>query len=209
MSNLDSILREIHQRSSSGKYKNLSNDMPKSFYVYGETNYDALEAIVGTFKDYFNSNTVFYDLGSGTGKIPIHIGLKYRVKKSVGIEISPQRCSFIEDIKEEYPDLDYSNISILNESFLESNIEDATVVYFDNTMYTDPIYESKVYSRIPLGCLVLSRKDIFDTGKHINDPKYASSYGKKYVYHHIKENEISQETIDYWIDIRNNFNITS
>jgi len=209
MSNLDSILREIHQRSSSGKYKNLSNDMPSSFYVYGETNYDATEAIVETFKGYFNNNTVFYDLGSGTGKIPIHVGLKYKVKKSVGIEISPQRCSFINDIKKEYPDLDYSNISILNESFLESNIEDATVVYFDNTMYTDLVYESKVYSRIPLGCLVLSRKDIFNIGGYINDPKYASSYGKKYLYHHIKEDEITQEKIDYQIEIRNKSNITS
>lgn len=203
MSNLDSILREIHQKNYGGKYKNLSNDIPGTFYVYGETNYGALEAIIDTFKEYFNNNTVFYDLGSGLGKIPIHIGLKYKVKKSVGIEISPQRCSFIEDIKEEYPDLDYSNISILNESFLESNIEDATVVYFDNTMYTDPIYESKVYSRIPLGCLVLSRKDIFDIGEYVKGLKYSSSYGKKYVYYHIKENEIPQEKIDRRIEIRN------
>ena len=209
MSDIDLILKEIHEKNSKGKYSNKSNEIDASFYVYGETNYNATEAIIETFKEYFNNEAIFYDLGSGTGKIPIHVGLKYKVKKSVGIEISPQRCSFIDDIKKEYSDLDYSNISILNESFLESNIEDATVLYFDNTMYTDPIYESKIYSRIPLGCLIISRKDIFNRAISIEDNKYITSYGKRRIFHHIKKDEISQKEIDFKIKIRRKANITS
>lgn len=202
MNDLDTILREIHLRSSRGKYTNTSKDIKSSYYVYGESNYDAIEAIVRSFREYFNKDTIFYDLGSGVGKIPIHIGLKYKVKKSIGIEISPQRCKFINDIKIDYPELEYSNISILTESFLESNLNDATVIYFDNTMYTDPIYESKVYSRIPNGCLIISRKDIFNRGKAIKGPQYRTSYNKDIIYHHTKENEISQEEIDKILELK-------
>lgn len=203
MTNLDDILKEIHLKQSRGKYTNTSKDLPHSYYVYGESNYVAVEAIVNRFKDYFNESCVFYDLGSGTGKIPIHIGLKYNIKKSIGIEISPQRCSFLEDIKLEYPNLEYSNISILNESFLESDLKDATVVYFDNTMYTDPIYESKAYSKIPIGCLIISRKDIFDRGEKVMGREFLTSYNKESILYHIKNSEIQQEEIDKKIKLRN------
>jgi len=193
---LDVILKEIHAIKSRGKYSNQTVGLEVKHLVYGESNFDAIDAIVEKFKDYFNSTTIFYDLGSGTGKIPIHIGLKYKVFKSVGIEYSKERCLFIDDIKIDYPDLDYSNISILNESFFDSDISDATVIYIDNTMYNDPIYESKMYSKIPDGCFVISRKDIFDRCESDIKDEYLTSYGKKSIYYHTKDGEISRPSID-------------
>lgn len=61
---------------------------------YGEIGYDSVEEIIKTFQDYFNENTVFYDLGSGLGKLVIHIGLRCNVKKSCGIEYSVERYNY-------------------------------------------------------------------------------------------------------------------
>ena len=59
--------------------------------VYGEVTKKGTNSIVKKFKEYFNKDTVFYDLGSVLSKMVIHIGLEYGVKKSVGIEFSKER----------------------------------------------------------------------------------------------------------------------
>lgn len=196
MNNLDEVLREIHSQKSRGIYSNKTKGLNTRYFVYGETNFSAIESIVNRFKEYFNEDAVFYDLGSGTGKIPIHIGLKYKVKKSVGIEFSKERCKFISDIKEKYPNLDYSNISILNESFFDSDISDATIIYLDNTMYTEPDYEYPIYNKIPDGCMIIHRKQIFNRGKGEIDDMYKTSYGKNIIYHHVKKDNITESEIE-------------
>lgn len=88
----DEILNQLYENKNSGIWK-VNKDVfeePKHS-VYGESKREAVDYIVDNLKEHFNKNTVFYDFGSGTGKMVIHVGVKYGIKKSVGIELSPER----------------------------------------------------------------------------------------------------------------------
>ncbi len=122
---------------------------------YGETGFDSIESIVNELNEHFNENTVFYDIGSGLGKIVYHIGLKYNVKKSCGIEYSKERYQYSLSTKERF-NIDANNIIFINKNVLECDISDATVIYTDNTLFPRNINES-IYKIIPKGCLVISR----------------------------------------------------
>lgn len=124
---------------------------------YGETGFNSIEKIVESFRDSFNKDTVFYDLGSGTGKIVYHIGLLHGVKKSCGIEYSKERHELGQLLKEKYDLPNNENVILLNENILECDISDATVIYCDNTLFPKNINDS-IYNIIPSGCLVISRQ---------------------------------------------------
>ncbi|KTD20193.1 hypothetical protein [Legionella londiniensis] len=54
-------------------------------YLYGEIDFVSFIALLSLAKP--NSETVFYDLGSGTGKAVIACAMVFKVKKSFGIEL--------------------------------------------------------------------------------------------------------------------------
>jgi hypothetical protein len=157
--------------------------------VYGETGFNSIESIIKEFNEFFNENTVFYDIGSGLGKIVYHIGLKYNVKKSCGIEYSKERYDCSLKIRENF-NIKANNITFLNANVLECNILDATVIYTDNTAFPKNINDL-IYKKIPKGCLVISRnffkeamqnKEIIK--KNINDS--STNYGTNSLYFFIK-----------------------
>ena len=126
--------------------------------VYGEVTKKGTNSIVNKFKKYFNSNTVFYDLGSGLSKMVIHIGLEYGVKKSVGIEYSEERHQGGLDLKEKYaPNKD--NIDIICGNAIKKDLSDATVVYMDNTVFPDDVTR-QIYEILPPKTLVLYKKEL-------------------------------------------------
>jgi SAM-dependent methyltransferase len=57
--------------------------------IYGEINHQALNKLI----DYLalTENDVFYDLGSGVGKVVLHVAMCSPVKKAVGVELSLAR----------------------------------------------------------------------------------------------------------------------
>lgn len=127
---------------------------------YGETGYSSIELLVKQYSDYFNQDTVFYDLGSGVGKIVIHIGVKYKPKKSCGIEFSKERYLKSLDLLKNFNDVD--NINFINDNILNCDLSDATVIYTDNTLFPTNI-DSLIYQLIPENCLVISRKQFKDS----------------------------------------------
>jgi SAM-dependent methyltransferase len=129
---------------------------------YGETGFDSIEAIINNFKDKFNDDTIFYDLGSGFGKIVYHIGLLHNVKKSCGIEYSKERHEIALSFNKKYDLPVAENIILINGNILDYDISDATVIYFDNTLFPQSINDS-IYKMIPKGCLVISRQQFKDS----------------------------------------------
>ncbi len=127
---------------------------------YGETGYSSIETLISYYSNYFNKDTVFYDLGSGLGKIVIHVGVKYKVKKSCGIEFSKERYLKSLDLLKNFNDVD--NINFINDNILNCDLSDATVIYTDNTLFPTNI-DSLIYQLIPKNCLVISRKQFKDS----------------------------------------------
>jgi len=160
MKNLKKTLEEMYKTSPYLQFKNKTQFDEKKVgkETYGEITQIGTDNIVKKFKDYFNSNTVFYDLGSGLGKMVIHIGLKYGVKKSTGIEYSKERHKGALFLKESYAK-EHSNIEFHCGNYILHDLSDATVVYLDNTCFPDEIF-IKMYEGLTKGCLVLYKKTI-------------------------------------------------
>ena len=158
---IDKKIKEIYSlKSNSFMYRNKTNFSKDKVGspVYGEITQKGTNDLIKHFKDYFNSETVFYDLGSGLSKMVIHIGLQYKIKKSVGIEYSKERHKGAIYLKEKYAK-DLKNIEIICGDFIKQNIKDATVVYVDNTMYNSD-FNKKIFDKIPKGCLFLFKSGL-------------------------------------------------
>jgi len=156
--------------------------------IYGEITYKGVEGLVNRFNKYFNKDTIFYDLGSGLGKLIMHIALKYPIKKACGIEYSVERYQGAIDSQQLYCS-HLTNIKFINDSILNVNISDATVIYFDNTTMP-PEGNEQILSIIPMGCLVISRQEfhnhpsIYIKGK---ESQFVTTYNGKHLYYFIKE----------------------
>ena len=121
---------------------------------YGETGYKSFNIIIDNYKDYFNEDTVFYDLGSGLGKLVFHVGIMVNAKKSCGIEYSEKRYQHSINTLNKHK---FDNISFINDNFINVDISDATVIYLDNTLFPKHINE-QIYNKIPKDCIVFSRQ---------------------------------------------------
>lgn len=158
---LNTILDNIYKKSPYSKEcrnQTFFDEKKIGSPVYGEVTKNGTNSIVSKFKDYFNKDTVFYDLGSGLGKMVIHIGLEYGVKKSVGIEYSKERHNGAIYLKEKYVK-DLSNIELICGDVLKNNLSDATVIYMDNTVFPKEISKN-IYKLLPKGTLILYKKSL-------------------------------------------------
>ncbi len=187
MENLNKILEKIYKINSFGQYGNKTKFDREEYSIYGEVTQISTNGIVDEFKDYFDENTVFYDLGCGLGKMVAHIGLQYSPKKSCGIELSKERMKGANYIKETYCK-DMDNISYIHESFLNCDVSDATVVYCDNTMY-DAELSKMIIDILPEGCLFICRRKPLRRDDRVNelkDKKFKTSYNKINIFYLIK-----------------------
>lgn len=186
MGNLEQILGEIYKITPYLEYKNKTIFKDKHSAVYGEVTQSCTNEIVKEFKEYFNENTVFYDLGCGLGKMVTHIGLQYKPKKSCGIEYSKERVKGAFDIKEKYCK-NNNNISFIEGDFLDNDFSDATVVYIDNTAIPHEIVE-KIIDRLSKGCLFICRKkpNSVET-QTLVDERFKTGYLKKEIHFLIKK----------------------
>lgn len=114
------------------------------YLTYGEILYPSMNKVI-EYLD-FNEDDVFYDLGSGIGKVGLHIFLKTPVRKSWGIEAAEKRnvhaAKVYAQVKQEFPDLFESGRRELGcqvGNFLHpgTGIEEATVVYTCSTCFSE------------------------------------------------------------------------
>lgn len=155
---MNELLEKIYKQSAYSSLttnKTTFDEQKVGSPVYGEITQKGTQAIINKFTEHFHKDTVFYDLGSGLGKMVFHVGLVVGAK-STGIEYSKERHSGATKIKEFYIP-DYENISFKNDNVLNVDISDATVVYMDNTVFPDNIC-LETYNNISSGCLLLYKK---------------------------------------------------
>lgn len=102
------------------------------FPLYGEILYTELEKIIKTLN--ITDQDIFYDLGSGVGKIPLQFFLTTPVKKSVGIEGFPKRHQgallAFQEVHQDFPILFKERQLIAIEgNYLEQDFKDATIIF--------------------------------------------------------------------------------
>jgi SAM-dependent methyltransferase len=186
MENLEQILNDLYGQTPYLAYRNKTDFKSEYSATYGEVTKESTNAIVNQFKEHFNENTVFYDLGCGLGKMVIHIGLQYNPKKSCGIELSKERIKGANDLKEKYCK-DNDNVSFIEGDFFESDFSDATIIYLDNTAMSHELTK-KIVDNLQKGCLFICRKkpNFIDT-ETLTGEQFVTTYYTKKIYFLIKE----------------------
>ena len=151
------------------------HDMPE--LTYGEIDFKSFIALIGgCFPD---KNTVFYDLGSGTGKAVIAIAMVFDIKKSCGIEcLEPlhraainTKKKWLNELTDTYPE---SQIEFYNQDFLQSNFKDATLIFINASALFGPVWDELCshLKKTPIGTIIIT------TSKSIKDESFQLTYSK-------------------------------
>lgn len=107
-------------------------------YSYGEIEFFSFIALLSLINP--NENTVFYDLGSGTGKAVIACGMVFPVQKSIGIELFPElyshSCQQVEQLAaiKQY-ERQAKRIEFRLGDFIEADLNDATLIFINSTAF--------------------------------------------------------------------------
>ena len=107
-------------------------------YVYGEIKFLPFIALLSLLD--INSETVFYDLGSGTGKAVLACGMSFRVKKSCGIELFKSlheaACEGLNQLKKlEGYNNKASTICFYQGDFLHHDLSEATLIFINASAF--------------------------------------------------------------------------
>lgn len=112
--------------------------------TYGEVVYDTVRYLIQELKP--TSRDVFYDLGSGVGKMVVQMYLESPVKKSCGIELSATRHACAEGVKAELKSqklLDKKRALVfIKGDFLQQNFSDATIVFMNSLCFSEEVMRS-------------------------------------------------------------------
>lgn len=144
-----------------------SNEGDKVYLTYGEILYPSVNKIIDYIGD-VGPEDVFYDLGSGIGKVGLQFFMKTPVKKACGIEASEKRHLYAEkvynQVKKEFPDLYLGGRELKSKqgNFLTSGIEDATIIYSCSTCFSEELLSDigKLIDTCPNIRYVVSMKQI-------------------------------------------------
>ena len=186
-------LNEMYATPYTGENANKTHFPMKGFNdvaieTYGEFTRKGTESFIKYFKEHLNKESVFYDLGSGLGKMVIHIGEATEVKKSVGIEYSRERHLVAFKLKETFASKN-NRISLINSDIFKQNLSDATIVYFDNTCYSNEGC-TQIYNALPPGCIITYKRFFrnipLSEQVHIKDYDFDRTYFQKSLYMYTK-----------------------
>jgi hypothetical protein len=120
--------------------------------VYGEITKNG----VFELNNHIESNGgVFYDIGSGNGKLILQMSLISDFDRYVGIEIEKIRYLYSIDIKNQ---IGIEKASFINADVLNTDISDARFVFINDLMFNEEM-RSKILNMIPSGCVFTSVYD--------------------------------------------------
>ncbi|HVT62026.1 MAG TPA: hypothetical protein VHD33_00865 [Legionellaceae bacterium] len=105
-------------------------------YVYGEIDNMSFVALLSLIRPH--TDTIFYDLGSGTGKTVLLCAMVFPIKKACGIELFPELHQAAEQQRQKLEaSPNYKcvakKIDFLQGNFLECYFSDATVIFISAT----------------------------------------------------------------------------
>jgi SAM-dependent methyltransferase len=105
--------------------------------LYGEITYEGMEALAKSMK--FTGSDVFYDLGSGVGKLVTYFYLTTPIKKSVGVEMVGTRHQTamltLAKLQSEGFVVNERDLQFLHANLREVNFKDATVIYMSSLCF--------------------------------------------------------------------------
>ncbi|WP_028382384.1 methyltransferase [Legionella cherrii] len=163
-------------------------------YAYGEIEFSSFIALLSLTNP--DETTVFYDLGSGTGKAVLACSMVFPVCKSVGIELFPELYSVACKRAEELAHIaNYAmqakKIKFILGDFLDMNLNDATLVFINSTAFFGPLWE-KICAKLDhlshLKTIITTSKALSSTHfTLIKRTKVEMSWGVVFAYIHSRK----------------------
>lgn len=132
--------------------------------TYGEIEYLSLKTILDDLPSSVKKG-VFYDYGSGVGKVCVQAYFDYPFKKVVGIELSGKRIGGAKRVLYDLKRLDLLDpkrkMEFIQCCFLECDTDDADVIYMCSTCYSNELMTKlvKKFSKFKKGLYVITLKD--------------------------------------------------
>ena len=186
LANYDCLYRDIDGFALSQKERLSSNAIE---YTYGEIDFIPFIALLSLVKP--NKETIFYDLGSGTGKAVLACSMVFKVKKSCGIEIfhllhqaALIQCNRMLDLPEYLAHV--KCLHFINADFLHTDFSDATLVFVNATAFFGDTWKtiSLCLKSLRPGTIIIttSKKLPEDVATVIKDTHVQMSWGRVRAY---------------------------
>jgi len=105
--------------------------------VYGEIKYQALSSLLANL--HLSASDVFFDLGSGVGKVILYTALFTPVKKAVGIELSQTRHEHAQQALSNAKTLTNNSLGrcqLINGDLMTADLSAATIIYTCSTAFS-------------------------------------------------------------------------
>ena len=153
-------------------------------YTYGEIEYIPFVALLCMTKPH--NNTVFYDLGSGTGKAVLACAMTFKIRKSCGIELLlPLHSGALNQQHRLQQQPLYSDkarsVHFIHGNFLENDFSDATLIFINATAFFgetwDAINQHLLHTKIGTTIITTSKKLSSDAFTVINTTMVNMSWG--------------------------------
>jgi|TARA_E500000331_G_C17238155_1_gene705760 hypothetical protein len=175
-------LKIVYELETDSGFENeYPEETAKGTGLYGELTEEAVEHMISEYGDYFtNPNGVFYDMGSGTGKVVSHVALGTQLSKVCGVELDKVRFAKSTKLvsRLSFP---FCTPELIHGDFFEQDYSDATVMYFDNTMWHEYFVENKkhvetLFETIKPGTLILTKEQMPHVYGHHKHAALPTSY---------------------------------
>ncbi|WED43031.1 hypothetical protein [Legionella cardiaca] len=141
-------------------------------YVYGEIEFESFIALLSLCKP--NASTIFYDLGSGTGKAVIACTLVFNVQHCRGIEILTTLYECAKDTQLRLKQIPAyqekaSRIQFILGNFLDKNLNEASLVFINATAFFGEhwLAVSRHLEQLNPGALVISTSKALQSAEFI------------------------------------------
>ena len=134
-------------------------EIPETVHpLYGEISREGVEAVLENLKEHFsNPEAVFYDLGSGIGRMVFHVAISCPIKKAVGVEFIKSRHDQAVSNINEYNYSSTEKPEFINADISTMNFDNASIIYIDNTVSSFAELSLEIYNQLPKGCLFIAR----------------------------------------------------
>ena len=130
--------------------------------TYGELSKSGVEELISGISKYKNitEKDVFVDIGSGTGKLILHMGIKSSFKTLVGIEVQKERHLYSKYIKERILP-ENNSVFFLNKSILDFDLSIGTVFFMNDVSFSNEL-SNQIFDRLPFGSHFITHKNRTD-----------------------------------------------
>lgn len=134
--------------------------------TYGEITVHGAQTLLNDLD--LQQHDVFYDLGSGVGKLVVQTALTTPVGKAIGVELAPTRHEHAQKVKDEIEKrklLKKTKLEFQNKNVTEVPLKDATVVFMCSTCFSEELMKTLMekMSQLKKGLRVLTLKRFPET----------------------------------------------